>query len=198
MNYYTYKVEHDYGLAPNPFFCYCTLSVCKSQIRRSKKLRIGDWIIGTGAVAIKRLHRLIYIMQVSVKITFDEYWEDQRFFLKRPVINGSLKMMYGDNIYHTDRMTGNVIQEDSAHSSDSGVNKKHLSGDVGGKYVLISKKFYYFGCAAPKIPDKFIDICCEARNYKYADPELAAHFVEYIEGRFKPGINGDPTNWGSI
>jgi len=54
MNYYSYLVEHDFGLAPNPFGGYCTLTVCKPIIRKSSKLRIGDWIIGTGSVALSR------------------------------------------------------------------------------------------------------------------------------------------------
>ncbi|MBK9047533.1 MAG: hypothetical protein IPL74_12755 [Bacteroidetes bacterium] len=49
MIMYSYLIEHDLGLAPNPFGKYCTLAVCKSEIRKSKKLSIGDWIIGTGS-----------------------------------------------------------------------------------------------------------------------------------------------------
>ena len=65
MNFFSYKLEHDFGLAPNPFGGYCTLAVCKSDIRKNKRLNIGDWIIGIGSQKLKKLNHLIYTMQVS-------------------------------------------------------------------------------------------------------------------------------------
>lgn len=50
MSYFSYVVEHDYGLAPNPFGGYCSLAVCKPGIRGNENLKIGDWIIGTGEI----------------------------------------------------------------------------------------------------------------------------------------------------
>jgi hypothetical protein len=116
INYYSYKLDHDYGLAPNPFGEYCSLAVCKSSIRKNKNLSVGDWIIGTGSKALGFEHYLIYAMQVTEILTFDEYWEDERFQYKKPVLNGSLIQMYGDNFYHTDKNTGEWIQDQSAHS----------------------------------------------------------------------------------
>ena len=153
MAYYSYKIEHDFGLAPNPFWGYCTLAVCKSKIRRNVNLKIGDWVIGTGSVKLKKLHHLIFLMQVEEKISINDYWNDSRFDIKKPIINGSLVQMYGDNIYHQDKTSKEWIQEDSAHSLDEGLqNKGHVTRDTGGKFVLISKKFYYFGDTCPKIP----------------------------------------------
>ena len=40
---------------------------------------------------------LVYAMKVENKITFDEYWQDEKYINKRPVLNGSLLQMYGDN-----------------------------------------------------------------------------------------------------
>lgn len=145
MNFYSYKLDHDYGLAPNPFGSYCTLAVCKSNIRKNKNLVIDDWIIGTGSKALNCEHHLIYTMQVQEIITFDQYWKDERFAYKKPVLNGSLVQMYGDNFYHKDEATGNWIQEESAHSI---VDKEaHLEADTSGERVLISKKFWYLGNA---------------------------------------------------
>ena len=115
MSYYSYKVEHDLGLAPNPFGEFCTIAVCKPKIRNNKNLRYGDWIIGTGSKKLNRLHHLIYLMQVEEKITFEQYWDDPRFQYKKPVLNGSLAQMYGDNIYHRDRKANQWVQENSAH-----------------------------------------------------------------------------------
>src|SRR5690554_1158418 len=105
MKIYSYVVHHDYGLAPNPFGKYCTLTVCKTKIRKSNNLNIGDWIIGTGSKNIevvaghKCIDHLIYAMKVSEKILIEDYWLDERFQYKKPIINGSLVSMYGDNIY---------------------------------------------------------------------------------------------------
>ena len=55
MKIYSYKIDHDFGLAPNPFGQYCTVAVCKPDIRKSKNLKIGDWIIGTGSKSLSKV-----------------------------------------------------------------------------------------------------------------------------------------------
>ncbi|MFC0668681.1 hypothetical protein ACFSKY_14665 [Azotobacter chroococcum] len=98
MKLYSYVVARDFGFAPNPFFGFCTLATCKPKIR--KHASVGDWVVGTGAKSTYDYKgRLIYAMQVSEVLSFDEYWNDARFILKRPNLKGSLKVMYGDNIY---------------------------------------------------------------------------------------------------
>jgi hypothetical protein len=199
MAYFSYKIEHDYGLAPNPFGEFCTLAVCKPQIRNNKNLKIGDWIIGTGSVKLKRLHHLIFIMQVQEKLTFNEYWDDPRFQYKKPVINGSLVQIYGDNFYHQDSKTKKWIQEDSAHSLISGKsNKGHLKKDTNGKYVLVSKLFYYFGDNAFLLPEKYWEVCSEGRSVKGPSipVPVADKFVKWVQKNYSIGINGDPINWG--
>lgn len=198
MGYYSYKIEHDYGLAPNPFGGYCTLAVCRPTIRANKKLNIGDWIIGTGSVKLKNLHHLIYIMRVEEKLTFNEYWKDQRFQNKKPQVNGSLVQMYGDNFYHQDFKTNQWIQEDSAHSFPTGLpNPGHIKKDTDGKYVLISKTFCYLGDKSILIPEKFWDICSNGRNMKgpSIDEKNAEKFIKWVLGKYEVGIHGDPINW---
>ena len=34
---------------------------------------------------------------------FDQYWKDQRFRRKKPVVGGTTFLRYGDNIYHSER-----------------------------------------------------------------------------------------------
>ncbi|HAT4044914.1 TPA: hypothetical protein I9Z20_002522, partial [Citrobacter freundii] len=84
MKHFTYKIDHDFGLAPNPFWGYCTLAICKSSIRRNRNLNIGSWVFGTGSVKLKNLHKLIYAMRVDETLTFNEYWNDPRFSHKKP------------------------------------------------------------------------------------------------------------------
>ncbi len=77
MAYFAYKITRDYGFAPNPFFGYCTLACCKPHIRA--RANVGDWIIGTGAIENNLLYHLIFLMRVTEKMTFEEYWSDERF-----------------------------------------------------------------------------------------------------------------------
>jgi hypothetical protein len=198
MGYYSYKIEHDFGLAPNPFGGYCTLAVCKSDIRKNKKLQLGDWIFGTGSAKLKNLNHLIYAMRVDEKITMEQYWDDPRFQYKKPVLNGSMVQMYGDNFYHRDKKTNEWIQEDSAHSLEDGVvNKEHLQTDTGGEFVLISKTFYYFGDTAFRIPDQFLEVCNQGRNIKSTSIpiDIADQFMNWLTENNTIGIHGDPINW---
>ncbi len=199
MENFSYKIEHDYGLAPNPFGGYCTLAVCKSSIRKNTNLEIGSWVFGTGSKKLTREGQLIFAMQVEEKLTFNQYWQDPRFQYKKPQINGSLVQMYGDNIYHQDKR-GNWIQENSAHSLNHGqVNKDHLKRDIGGKYVLISTNFYYFGDNAIKIPKKYTnEICCQGRDMKSPSisKEVVSDFILWLNSNYKKSIlHGNPINW---
>lgn len=200
MNCFRYKLEHDYGFAPNPFHGILSLATCKGQIRKNKHLQIGDWVIGLGSVAMGNINHLIFAMQLDEKITFDDYWNDPRFQCKKPNINGSLLQLYGDNVYHTDAQTTKIIQENCAHSKEDGkVNIKHYNRDLDGKYVLLSKNFYYFGTNAPLIPTEYSYIYNVARSIKYldlmGDDIRIQKFINWIEKKYEKGIHGDPCNW---
>ena len=105
-------------------------------------------------------------MKVTEKLTFQEYWEDQRFSYKKPVLNGSLKQIHGDNIYHNEN--GEWIQLDSHHSLyDGQINEGNLKQDLSGEYVLISNNFLYLGINAWKVPDKYLEICPGTRHRDY-------------------------------
>jgi hypothetical protein len=202
MTVYSYLIEHDLGLAPNPFGQYCTLAVCKPSIRMSSNLKIGDWVIGTGSKALegvtkrKLTNKLIYAMEIKEKLTLDEYWNEPRFQYKKPVMNGSLISMYGDNFYHMVDDC-NWIQEDSAHSNiDASCNVGHLKKDTGGKNVLISDNFFYFGDKAPVIPDFLLGICYDRQGHKIVrPPQLASDTIDWVKSSFKKGIHGNPISW---
>jgi hypothetical protein len=194
MEYFSYVVEHDYGLAPNPFGGYCTLAVCKPDIRKNINLNIGDWIIGTGSQKLKKLNHLIFAMQLEEKLTFDGYWEDKRFQYKKPIINGSLVQMYGDNFYHKNSKTQEWIQEVSAHSTVQ--KEKHLIKDTSSEIVLISQKFYYLGDQSLLIPQEFNEICKKRQGMKYKGlNEVGAKVINWLSKNSKNGISGDPLNW---
>jgi hypothetical protein len=196
MKLYSYVVARDFGFAPNPFFGFCTLATCKPKIRSSAS--VGDWVIGTGA---KRGYdyqgRLIYAMQVSEILGFDDYWNDPRFNLKRPNLKGSLKAMYGDNIYRRDG--SQWVQADSHHSLPDGrLNTANLEWDTGVDRVLIATRFVYWGRSAPIIPTQFRsfgndeDDICSGRGHRVFADELPAAFEGWLESEGKWGVQGDP------
>lgn len=201
MKHYKYKLDHDLGLAPNPFGGYCTLAVCKSQIRKSRYMECGSWVFGLANKKLRDYYRrLIFCMRVEEKLRFEEYWSDPRFQYKKVVENGSLPQLYGDNIYHKDTKANKWIQENSAHSFDNGItNEEHRDTDLSGEFVLISKNFYYWGRNAIIIPDEFYDvICTDTRDRECVKQEKRIDdFVHWLhEQGFQKGIlYGDPISW---
>lgn len=198
MKAFSYVVLRDFGFAPNPFNGYCTLATCKPLIR--KNANKNDWVIGTGASKNKMLNRLVYVMRVDEKLDFNQYWSDRRFQCKKPILNGSLKQMYGDNIYHTDKKTNKWVQENSHHSKDDGsLNEYNFNRDLKSQYVLISREFWYFGKNAIPILDDFIPIIKRGQAYKCnIDNNILQQFLNWISNTFKPGIHADPLQFSSF
>lgn len=197
MKLYSYIVARDFGFAPNPFHGFCTLATCKPGIRAGAS--VGDWIIGTGAKSRYDLAgHLVYAMQVAEILDFNTYWDDPRFLAKRPVLNGSLKLLYGDNIYH--RVGKRWAQADSHHSRENGrPNNANMKWDTGVDRLLIATKFVYWGASAPIIPKRFRpvrktgqDVCCKARGYRVFTEELATAIADWLESQGKWGVHGEP------
>lgn len=198
MRLYSYVVARDYGFAPNPFYGNCTLATCKPMLRR--KVSVGDWVIGTGSAPNGLTGHLVYAMKVTETMSFDCYFADPRFHEKKPNLAGSLKQMFGDNIYSRDP-AGEWQQLDSHHSlQDGSPNPANITNDTNPNRLLLSDHFAYFGDAAPKIPpDVRIhsgqDICA-LRHYRVNfSPEHMARFVDWFEGLGVFGPNGTPREW---
>jgi len=192
MRLYSYIVTHDTGFAPNPFFGYCTLACCKPAIRRTAK--IGDWIVG---LTPKRDgNRIIYAMKVEEILTFDQYYRDSRFKLKIPDFS-SEKVIHkcGDNIYKP-LPGGGFKQLKSMHSNGETENQANKIKDLGGKYVLISKTFYYFGSEPIELPP-LLEPLKVGRGYKCRfSPDVITTFINFIS-QYKPGVHAKPTGWKS-
>lgn len=193
---YIYVVDRDFGFAPNPFHGICTLATCKPGIRNSAKLE--DWIIGMGGGRLSATGRCVFAMLVTEKITFNKYWSSPDYFDKRPVRNGSFRMMVGDNIYFLDPGNNQWQQADSHHSNaDGSPNEKNLSTDTKSDKVLISRHFYYFGSTAPDVP---ADIIGEIGfkngiGHRVYDSEKCVRLIDWLKSTFGPEVNtvqGDP------
>ena len=83
---FSYVVDHDYGVAPNPFGGFCTLAKCKySKSGRRNIVELaeeGDWVVGTGGSDTKKSAghgKLIYAMRVDEKLPLAAYFHDKRF-----------------------------------------------------------------------------------------------------------------------
>ena len=140
-------------------------------------------------------------MRVSEITTFDEYWSDPRFLQKRPLLRGSKKQAFGDNIYHRDTHTDDWLQENSLHSfQDGNINQANLRRDTQSARVLIGAEYAYWGGSGPRIPDNFrnwdgVDICAH-RGHKNKFPEgLIAGFVAWYCSLEQHGYVSPPLDW---
>lgn len=198
MRLFSYVVARDYGFAPNPFFGECTLATCKPIIRRV--VDVGDWIVGTGSKKNNRQNHLVYVMRVSEAMTYDEYWNDERFLRKKPNLQGSIKQAFGDNIYFKDE-SRQWCQHDSHHShSDGSPNLFNIKNDTQTDRVLIGAYYIYWGRSGPEIPDQFrnyngYDICAR-RNHKSNFPtEMIEDFSKWVQSLGVAGNQGEPLDW---
>ena len=199
MKLFSYIVALDDGFAPNPFFGTCTLATCKPVIRRVAS--IGDWVIGTGSSKNNRQGYLVYAMCITEIMTFNEYWEDERFQRKRPNLRGSLKQVSGDNIYFKDD-NGEWRQQHSYHSKkDGSPDPAHIQHDTKTNRVLLSKDYAYWGGSGPKIPARFrdyngCDICFTRSSHKSNFPEeLVNAFVTWFHSLNVRGCLYEPLDW---
>src|ERR1044072_6146664 len=187
---FMYVVDRDSGFAPNPFHGYCTLATCKPGIR--KKAEVGAWVIGMGGSRLHATGQCIYAMRVTQKITFDEYWGSPAYLDKKPVRNGSSKMMVGDNIYHFDAKSNEWLQADSHHSNpDGSVNLHNLRTDTKSDKVLISRHFLFFGTEAPAVPNGMLDAIGykNGRNYRAFNYEICSDLIHWLESSFLDSLN---------
>jgi hypothetical protein len=192
---YSYVITRDYGFAPNPFGSYCTLATCKPDIRKTAVK--GDWVIATGSNSkkISMGNHLIYAMLVEEVLTFESYWNDPRFQYKKPIMNGSKKQKYGDNIYRYNPEERKYYQINSHHSlADGATNIKNLEKDTSGKNVLVSTCFWYFGRTAPLLPESlFSAFTKKGIGYKKVNDETKINnLIEWLSQNYEKGYNGKP------
>lgn len=189
---YAYAITRDYGFAPNPFHGICTLATCKPDVRAGAN--IGDWVLGIGGSKMRDVSRkCILLMKITEKISFQEYWDNPRFSMKKPLRNGSSVRMLGDNIYHKD-VNGDWIQEDSHHSnSDGTINFKNLKIDTDkSDSVLISDHFLYFGANAVAVDLDSIGYHRRIRNIKkvkLTESNNGGKLISSVVNAYRANIN---------
>jgi len=198
---YIYVVARDFGFAPNPFHGFCTLATCKPRIRR--KAEVGDWVIGMGGDRLNATGKCIYAMRVSAKVNFNDYWTNPAYMDKKPVRNGSRKMMVGDNIYYFESANQKWQQADSHHSNtDGSINIHNLENDTQTDKVLISDHFVFFGTEAPVVPKSLLEAIGyeNRRNYRVFEYSVCDALIKWLQTTFKKSFNtvvADPFDFSS-
>lgn len=153
---FCYKMTHDTGFAPNPFHGVLTLANCKPLIRKYKK--VGDWIAGftskklNGDISGKE--RLVFLMKVTDKILYSEFWNDPLYEMKRPNLM-SMKIIdkAGDNIYEPLKVNA-LLSSDFKQVENKNHKEWDQQHDIKGVYVLVSNYFYYFGSSPIEIENE--------------------------------------------
>jgi hypothetical protein len=198
---FAYKMTHDTGFAPNPFHAMLTLANCKPCIRKYKKT--GDWIAGFTSRELNGddvgKEKLVYLMKVTGKIPYNEYWNNPLYKLKKPNLQSSqVTAKTGDNIYKPNNINAELYTDFEQIPNKNHYDEEAKILDISGKYVLISECFYYFGSKPLKI-DKEIKPCIpkgqSAHGARTQDTMKAKRFIRYIQSNYKVGIHNMPHDW---
>ena len=183
---FSYVLREDTGFAPNPYHGFCTLACCKPRIRKTAEK--GDWIIGTGSNAKgkERGGYISYAMCVTDVLTFDQFWNDERFRAKRPNLCGNLDAACGDNIYRIGP-DGQWCYIPAFHCEFS-----ELETDTKINRVLISNDFIYWGGNGPPVPEfRGYNLCKKGPGHKVNFPQdVVEELISWIRGIQREGDNG--------
>ena len=187
MKLYSYVVRNDIGVAPNPFWDYCTIAICTPN-HMGIQAKKGDWIIGTSPISTGS--KLIYAMEVSEILPFEDYYSDVRFEKKKPHVNGSWQERCGDNMYFKDQQ-GNWLR----HLTNHHCSPENFTQDLKNPYVFIAEYFYYFGEKAIKFPDEYKELIWTRQGCKCDhDYYVVQDFLKWLKANYQPGILGNPSN----
>lgn len=183
---FTYVVRDDTGLAPNPFWDWCTLAVCTPN-HQGSRVTGGDWIVGVLSKA--RGHRFLYAMEVSAVLDLNEYFHHPNFQLKKPNLRGTWKERCGGNFYS--RATdGRWIQHRNRFHLDEITRAK----DTKYARAFVASKFWYRGKSASAIPTNFLSLVGGRGPRVNHDPKLAEDFRRWIEASFAIGVADVPND----
>lgn len=200
MTTFTYKLDHDLGFAPNPFFGVCTLACCKQRIR--KVASVGDYVVGlAGKGSLKAYHpRIIFWMKISEIVNFDTYWADPRFFKKRPQLPGPQIIVVGDNTYrHDSSSSKNWLQEISMHNIPGFPVKKkpHIETDTSVDRVLIAQHFTYWGGVGPSVPNELMGMFSNRDFQRNHTPDDETGLHGLINTQNPKGFVAPPIDWAN-
>lgn len=174
MTLFTYCLPFDSGAEPNPFWNVCTLAICKPVIRRVADP--GDRVVATGSTDYNFENKVVYAMEVSDKMSLQEYDKYCKNNLNEKIPdweNKDIKRRVSDCIY--DFSSGKAVLRKSVH------DKYNSERDLGGINVLLSENFYYFGSKPKELPEELIPIVKKIPVFKSkSNNEYMSKFLEWI------------------
>jgi hypothetical protein len=175
---FSYCIPVDDGAAPNPYWGYCTLAICKPGIRRAAQ--VGDWVIGTGSrrSPIGDVSRhLVYAMQITDKLRMEEYdaWAKCQCPRKIPQWTArDHRHRLGDAIY--DFCVSPPSVRDSVHGEH---NRRR---DLSGKFVLISNSFIYWGDRPKRLPRALWPLAQQRQGHRsHSNAALLKPFLKWFD-----------------
>lgn len=137
---------------------------------------------------------MVFAMEVDEIIDYVQYFQEQRFAQKIPdFTKGMAVYKTGDNIYKP-LPNGEFRQLQSMHSNGKEENPETKKHDLAGRYVLIGKKFFYFGDSGPELPP-YLEELKVARGHKNRYSGITVQrFLNFISA-YPTGVNAPPTSW---
>ena len=143
MKVRAYVIATDAGSAPNYDPPCTTLAVCKPRIRQAASL--GDLVLAYAGSDVNPHdpHTVVWAGLVSEKLTFAQYWNDQRFRNKKPDRSAT-----PDNFYRP--VDGGLLQVPNRVHGPENFNR-----DTGGLFVLAFEPSWHFGANGPRMPTEF-------------------------------------------
>ncbi len=178
---FRYVVRYDGGSAPRPYGGVCTLAICKPRIRATAM--VGDWTVGFRS---GRWNEVIYVMQVAELLPLGTYWQDPRFYKRRPDGGSPIP----DNIY---RPRGNQDLEWVPNE----VHDRHAQQtDTSGRNTLVGEVFWYFGDTSPLIAQDLRHLVPYPRGYtvnKYRRSDDIEKLISWLSA-WPQGIHGVPVD----
>ena len=182
----TYVVTKDTGLAPNPYWNFCTVAVCTPN-RQHARLSRGDWIVGV--LSKRRGHRFLYSMEVQEVLDRDKYFRDIRFERKKPNLRGNWRERCGDN-FDSRAEDGTWIQ----HRNRFHLGPKYLAKDTRHSDVFVASRFWYLGRSATPIPEIFASLIGGRGIRTNHDERMSKDFRRWIVENFTVGVHGLPND----
>lgn len=165
---FRYVVRYDGGTAPRPFDGVCSLAICKPRIRA--KAQVGDWVIGFRS---RHPGEVLYAMQVTERLKLGDYWDDPRFYDRKPGASP-----YPDNFYRR-TPDGSLVQVPNAVHVPEDTAK-----DTSGLYVLLSSRFWYFGKNSVPLPNHLVHLVHTSQGHATdirRQPNDVRHLQEWLE-----------------
>jgi len=167
-----------------------------------KHAKIGDIIVGMAGSGKRGLGQyypqLIYWMRVEADPTFDDYWEDERFALKRPQIPGPKMRMVGDRTYRHELGVSGWRFDTSMHYVPGAVQLGggHVIRDTKVDRVLLSSHYTYWGRSGPAVPSHLLSLfpLLRGQNCKH-DQTLLNELHQFIGLDSPLGLKGEPADW---